>query len=223
MRAALLICMMIALSAACAAEEYFEVVRIADGNTIVLDIGDTVYLLGVNSPDITHNSEAIRNLAERSLAFTKKMCAGKRVRLEFDGRSVDKFGRVLAYVYLEDGTFLNAEIIKNGYGQASTIRAFKLSEQFREYEKEARENKAGFWALDDFLLAEKKEPEAVTNEELLNIIRGSGLKSPDETAASYSGPPADDSALDLKIESEPDSGKKRSEDGIVVRFGDHMK
>jgi len=56
-----------------------------------------------------------------------------------------RYGRVLAYVYLKDGTFLNAELIKQGYGHAYTRYSFKYLERFRKYEKEARENKRGLW------------------------------------------------------------------------------
>ena len=53
------------------------------------------------------------------------MVEGKKVRLEYDQTRVDKYGRTLAYVYLEDGTFLNAEIIKQGYGFIRTHFPFK--------------------------------------------------------------------------------------------------
>ena len=71
----------------------------------------------------------------------------KKVRLEYDWQRKDKYDRTLAYVYLEDGTFVNAEIIKQGYGHAYTRFPFKYLEEFREYEKEARENGRGLWAL----------------------------------------------------------------------------
>jgi len=74
------------------------------------------------------------------------MVEGKVVRLKYDWQSKDKYGRMLAYVYLKDGTFLNAEIVKQGYGHAYTRFPFKYLEQFKEYEKEARENKRGLWA-----------------------------------------------------------------------------
>ena len=54
----------------------------------------------------------------------------------------------MAYVYLEDGTFLNAEIIKQGYGHAYTRFPYKYLDEFRRYEKEAREKEAGLWAPD---------------------------------------------------------------------------
>ena len=57
----------------------------------------------------------------------------------------DRFGRTLAYVYLEDGTFLNAEIVRQGYGHAYTRFPFKYLDEFRGYEREAREAQRGLW------------------------------------------------------------------------------
>ena len=73
------------------------------------------------------------------------MVEGKKVRLEYDWQKRDKYGRLLGYVYLEDGTFLNAEIIKQGYGFAYTRFPFKYLEDFRKYEREARESNKGLW------------------------------------------------------------------------------
>jgi micrococcal nuclease len=73
------------------------------------------------------------------------MVEGKEVRLEFDWQRRDKYGRLLAYVYLTDGAFLNAEIIKQGYGFAYTKYPFKYLDEFGGYEKEARENGRGLW------------------------------------------------------------------------------
>ncbi len=71
------------------------------------------------------------------------MVQGKRVRLDYDWERRDKYGRTLAYVYLEDGTFLNAEIIRQGYGFAYTRFPFKHLEEFRKLEREARETRRG--------------------------------------------------------------------------------
>jgi micrococcal nuclease len=65
--------------------------------------------------------------------------------LEYDQQRQDKYGRILAYVYLEDGTFVNAEIIRQGYGFSYTRFPFKYLEEFRTLEREAREAKRGLW------------------------------------------------------------------------------
>jgi len=72
---------------------------------------------------------------------------GRRVRLVFDpAQTQDRYGRTLAYVYLEDGTFLNAEIIRQGYGFAYTRFPFAYLEEFRALEREARDARRGLWA-----------------------------------------------------------------------------
>ena len=68
------------------------------------------------------------------------------MKLKYDVQRRDKYGRLLAYVYLMNGTLLNAEIIKQGYGHAYTRFPFKYKEEFKQYEKEAREAKRGLWA-----------------------------------------------------------------------------
>jgi micrococcal nuclease len=68
---------------------------------------------------------------------------GEEDRLEYDQQQRDKYGMLLAYVYLMDGTFLNAEIIKQGYSHAYTRFPFEYMEEFRHYEREAR---LGLWA-----------------------------------------------------------------------------
>ena len=78
------------------------------------------------------------------------MVENKRVRLEFDQANSqiahkDRYKRTLSYVYLEDGTFLNAEIIKQGYGFAYTYFPFKYLDDFRRFEREAKKYKRGLW------------------------------------------------------------------------------
>ena len=84
-------------------------------------------------------------MEKKRIVLPKKIVEGKKVKLEFDWQERDRYGRLLAYVYLLDGTFLNAEIIKQGYGFAYTKYPFKYLDEFREYEQEARENKRGLW------------------------------------------------------------------------------
>jgi micrococcal nuclease len=111
-----------------------------------LSNGERVRLIGVDTPETKHPKKPVEYYGKEASAFTKKMVEGKEVRLEYDVQDRDKYGRLLAYVYLMDGTFLNAEIIKQGYGHAYTRFPFKYMEEFRLYEKEAREAKRGLWA-----------------------------------------------------------------------------
>ena len=124
---------------------YYTCTRVVDGDTIVVEDIGKVRLIGVDTPETVHPRKPVEYFGKEASAFTKRMVEGKKVRIEYDWQRKDKYGKILAYVYLEDGTFLNAEIIKQGYGHAYTRYPFKYLEQFRKYEKEARENKRGLW------------------------------------------------------------------------------
>jgi micrococcal nuclease len=85
-------------------------------------------------------------LGRQSYEFTKKLVQGKRVRLEFDVERYDKYKRILAYVYLEDGTFVNAKIVQEGYASLMTYPPnVKYADLFLKLYQEARQNKRGLW------------------------------------------------------------------------------
>ena len=140
-------------------------IRVIDGDTVLLDGNETVRLIGVDTPETKDPRKPVQYFGQEAYEFTKSLAEGKRVKLEFDQDRVDKYGRTLAYVYLEEGTFVNAEIIKQGYGFAYTQFPFKYLEQFRQYEREARENERGLWGQKD-----KDKPKADT-ENIVYITR----------------------------------------------------
>ena len=98
-------------------------IRAVDGDTIIVNIAgvkERVRLIGVDTPETKHPRKPVQRFGKEASMFTANMVEGKKVRLEFDQNQRDRYKRLLAYVYLEDGTFLNAEIIKQGYGHAYT-------------------------------------------------------------------------------------------------------
>jgi len=103
-------------------------------------------LIGVDTPEIAHPTKPIQFFAKKATEFTTTLAQGKRVRLEFDQHRIDKYRRTLAYVFFEDGRMLNSEIIKSGYGFAYTKYPFKYMEEFREYERDARDEGKGLWS-----------------------------------------------------------------------------
>ena len=123
--------------------------RVIDGDTIVLDGNETVRLIGVDTPETKDPRKPVEAFGQEAYEFTKSLVEGKKVRLEFDQEKIDKYGRTLAYVYLDDGTFLNAQIIMQGYGHAYTVHPFKYMENFRNYERMARERGLGLWGQQD--------------------------------------------------------------------------
>jgi micrococcal nuclease len=133
--------------------EFEYVQRVVDGNTLVLGTGERVGLIGVNTPETVHPKKAVEAFGKEASAFTKRMVEGKLVRLEFDPLSSqrndgkDRYSRTLAYVFLQDGIHLNAEIIRQGYGFAvSSTPPLHYQNEFRRLEQEAREQRRGLWA-----------------------------------------------------------------------------
>jgi len=119
--------------------------RVIDGDTVELITGEKVRLIGVDTPETKDPRKPVQYFGQEATAFTQRLVEGKPVRLEYDQQPQDKYGRTLAYVYLEDGTFVNAEIITQGYGFAYTRFPFRYLEEFRTLEREAREAKRGLW------------------------------------------------------------------------------
>ncbi len=133
--------------------------RVIDGDTLQLETGERVRLIGIDTPEM-HESDklyrdsrrtkqdirTIRQLGRLAYEFTRSLVEGKRVSLEFDMEKRDRYKRLLAYVYLQDGIFVNAEIIKQGYASLMTIPPnVKYAELFLKFYQEARVAKRGLW------------------------------------------------------------------------------
>ncbi|MBI4101209.1 thermonuclease family protein [Candidatus Microgenomates bacterium] len=127
-----------------------SVIEVNDGDTITVNINgkaERVRLIGIDTPELHHPEKPVQCFAEAARGFASNLINGNRVRLEADPEddNRDLYGRLLRYVYLPDGTLLNAEIIKQGYGFAYTHFPFVKLEEFRTYETQAREQALGLW------------------------------------------------------------------------------
>lgn len=131
-----------------------NVVRVVDGDTINVrfkeELNDgniyKVRLIGIDTPESKHIDKS-KNTKEGQIAYeyTKKMLEGKDIILEFDIAPKDKYGRFLAYVYLENELY-NKHLLDIGYAKIMTIQPnSKYVEIFKKAQKEARENNRGFW------------------------------------------------------------------------------
>lgn len=130
-----------------------SVSAIVDGDTIHVDRGGRttiIRLLGIDTPELHDRNDPAappQPLAREAANFTRHTLAGKHVRLEFEpGDRLDRFGRTLAYVFLDDGTLFNRELVRQGYARAYTRYAFRYAEQLRADESAARREQRGLWA-----------------------------------------------------------------------------
>ena len=115
------------------------VVKVIDGDTIVVEGGYHVRYIGIDSPetDEFYYSEAKQMNAD--------LIAGKKVRLESDITDKDKYGRLLRYVYVGD-TFINAEMVRQGCAWSTAYPPdVKYQVYLEAMEKEARQLKRGVW------------------------------------------------------------------------------
>jgi micrococcal nuclease len=123
------------------------VTRVIDGDTVEVRIANERFSLryiGVDSAEI--NRKPLQCFAKEAQAFNRQLVLNKPVRLEKDINETDKFGRLLRYVYLQDGRMVNAELVKSGYAQAITYPPdVKYAEQFAALQTQARETGAGLW------------------------------------------------------------------------------
>jgi len=106
----------------------------------------TVRYIGIDTPETKHPTKEVEPYGKEASEANRKLVDGKTVRLEFDVQEQDRYGRLLAYVYLEDGNFVNAWLVENGYAVVMTIPPnVKHQELFLKLQREAREAKRGLW------------------------------------------------------------------------------
>ncbi|PIQ87777.1 MAG: nuclease [Candidatus Omnitrophica bacterium CG11_big_fil_rev_8_21_14_0_20_43_6] len=124
-----------------------------------MENNERVRLIGIDTPEIHESSKlnrdaqrsgqdlaVIKRMGNRSYEFTKALVEGKRVKLEFDVERFDKYKRILAYVYLADGTFVNAKIVEQGYASLLTYAPnVRYADLFTELYRQSRENRRGLW------------------------------------------------------------------------------
>ena len=125
----------------------FRVARVLDGDTLVLDNGETVRLIGVDAPEIHHPEIPVQRFGEEATEFLKRVAEGFECKLEYEPNNIrDQYGRLLAYVFVGD-RLANAEIIRRGYAYAYTRFPFRRQAEFIALEREARERQYGLWHL----------------------------------------------------------------------------
>ncbi|MEN3203395.1 MAG: thermonuclease family protein [Atribacterota bacterium] len=123
----------------------YIVVRVIDGDTIELNTGEKVRYIGINTPELHHPQKGVEYFAREAYEANRRMVEGKRVRLEFDVQKRDRYGRLLAYVYVGD-IMVNEWLVANGYAQVATYPPnVKYADRFRKLEEEARRLKIGLW------------------------------------------------------------------------------
>ncbi len=144
----------------------FRVKRVIDGDTIMLDNGQTIRLIGVDAPETHHPEIPAQRFGTEATQFLKQLIEGFECTLEFEPDNLkDRYGRSLAYVFI-NGRLANSEIIRRGYAYAYTRFPFRRQAQFIALEREARKRQYGLWNLS---LKDGRLTNLITRYEALNI------------------------------------------------------
>jgi micrococcal nuclease len=122
------------------------VAEVRDGDTVVLDTGQKVRLLGIDAPELEREGQPADFLAHKAKRFLTDLAQGKRVRLEYDRVRYDRYGRVLAFLFLMDGTDLSREMVRQGLAHVYTIPPnLRFREELLAAQREALQARRGIW------------------------------------------------------------------------------
>lgn len=132
-------------------QQYYSVSKVVDGDTFWIDDGSPkgakIRLIGVDAPESRRTGrKEIGYYGKEAKVFLESFLLNKRVRLEYDVNMYDQYMRILAYVYMEDSTFLNAYLVENGYAMVLTVPPnVKHAQLFLKLQQNARIRNKGLW------------------------------------------------------------------------------
>ena len=129
-----------------------EVIKISDGDTFWAkdESGEKIKFrpIGFNCPEKSNFGKPAEPFNEEATAYTTSMIMDKTVYVEYDIQKTDRWQRHLVYVFLEDGTMLNEQILKDGWAELATYPPnVKYVDRFRVAARMAREEKKGMWGM----------------------------------------------------------------------------
>lgn len=131
----------------------FNVLKVVDGDTITVDVRghrEKVRLLGIDTPESVDPRRPVQCFGKEATKKMKNLVEGKSVILVDDGTqgNRDRYKRLLRYVYLPDNqrTFVNGEMIKQGYAFSYRQYPTKMLDKFNKFETHARAHNLGLWS-----------------------------------------------------------------------------
>ncbi len=158
-----------------------HVERVIDGDTIVLDGGERVRLIGIDTPEVHHPREPVQCYGSEASDYLKQRLEGQDVYLKYQEEKTDKYGRTLAFVYLGKD-LINMEMVKAGLAFAYTRFPFKYEQIFVRVQDIAKKKRLGLW---DVCVVEctdvcKTNPETIPPSPLEGEGRGEGSVKDEE-------------------------------------------
>jgi micrococcal nuclease len=125
--------------------------NVVDGDTVILATGQKVRLLGIDAPELEREGRPADFLAHKAKRVLTDLSQGKQVHLEYDQLRYDRYGRILAFIFLPDGTNLSRELVRQGLAHVYTVPPnMGFRGELLAAQRKAMEARRGIWreALD---------------------------------------------------------------------------
>ncbi len=133
-------------------KSYYQVIKVVDGDTIDVSLNgktERLRLIGIDTPETVDPRKTVQCFGKEASDKAKEMLTGKKVTLEADPTQGDrdKYGRLLRYLFIENGPHYNKWLVENGYAHEYTYNTpYKYQKEFKKAEKIAREGSKGLWS-----------------------------------------------------------------------------
>lgn len=134
-------------------DKFYPVKYIVDGDTVKIEIMgkiETLRLIGMDTPETVDPRKPVQCFGMEASNQAKSLLLGRKVRIEVDPTQSEKdiYGRILAYIYRDDGLFYNKYMIEHGYAYEYTYDSvpYKYQSEFKESEVLARSSQLGLWS-----------------------------------------------------------------------------
>ncbi|AEJ18730.1 thermonuclease family protein [Gracilinema caldarium] len=120
-------------------------VRIPAPRPIQLKAQETIRFLGIDAPETKTSPRPAGYYGEEAKVYVTRLLSGKPVLLAFDWDLRDKYGRLLAYIYIQDGTCVNLHLVEQGYAFAYVHFPFQFMDEFTRAQAAAKQKRRGLW------------------------------------------------------------------------------
>lgn len=133
-------------------DDTYQVTEVVDGDTIKINFNEkieTVRLIGLDTPETVDPRKPVQCFGKEASNKARELLYGRKVTIEKDPTQGerDKYGRLLVYVYREDGLFFNKYMIEQGYAYEYTYdNAYKYQSEFKQAQKDAQAGQLGLWS-----------------------------------------------------------------------------
>ncbi|RTZ61465.1 MAG: hypothetical protein DSZ32_01930, partial [Gammaproteobacteria bacterium] len=138
-------------------QENVYVERVVDGDTVRLDNGDLVRLIGINAPELRHGQHVAEAYARQATDALAGLVEDRKVRLEPGVERLDRYKRRLAYLFLPDGADVQKKLLEQGLAFVIAVPPdIRRADEYLAAENTARDAGRGLWARADHLFKDPK-------------------------------------------------------------------